>query len=137
YNLNINWNAANRVVDCYSGVNNSIDDAVEEVINQTCPPGMAPNGLFGVGAGCDAIPQIQPSTPAQNYVPVNANLTCANDEGFVGLDFNPTTQKYEKRCLRVYNFDTASCAPDQLLRRRSNGQFDCVRPRCPSTNQIF
>lgn len=137
YSLNVTWSSANAVIDCYSGLNNSIETAVTRAIEELCGTGNTfENGLFKRGEGCDAIPQIQPSTPTQNYAPIETELTCDNEEGFLGLEFNPSTQKYEKRCLRIYNFQGASCNPDQLLRRRSNGDFDCVSPICPA-GQIF
>lgn len=136
YNLNINWNSANEVIDCYSGSNNSVDEAVTRAIDEVCGSASVQSGLFKRGEGCDAIPQIHPSSLSQNYEPSVADLRCGSGEGLVGFDFNSSTQKYEKKCLKIYDLPD-SCPKDSLLRRNANGVFDCVKPSCQFSNQIF
>ncbi len=130
YDVSATWNAAGNLTKCYSDLSNAVDTAVLQAIARFCPDPAAPNptGIyFDAGTGlCESTAQFG-TTAIQT--------PCPGDQAVTGLVYDNTTRQYSKVCNSIYTIP-ATCPVDTLLRRRSDGSFDCVKPECPG-NAIF
>lgn len=129
YEVNAQWDTDGHLVKCYSDIGNAIDTAVEGIMAGLCKDvsSSEANGLFfDAAAGFCQLTQLG-----------TASMTdlCPADQAVNQVTYDPTTRQYSKVCGLVYKIPP-SCDTDSLLRRRSDGTFDCVKPVC-GPNQIF
>ena len=132
YELNAQWTTpAGNLIKCYSDIGNAVDTAVDGVLAGLCKDLTATeaNGLeWDAAAGFCQLTQLG-STP-------NITDLCPQDQAVTEITYDASTRKYSKKCEPVYKNLPTSCDNDSLIRRKSDGTFDCVKPVC-SGNGIF
>lgn len=128
YKLNAQFDSNNRLLKCYSDISNAVDDSVKTVIAGICNHDTATpaNGLLydAIYGACQLTEMA--STPLVT--------PCPGDEAIVQITYDANTRQYSRICGATYKIPP-TCADNSLLRRRSDGSFDCVNPTC--TNGLF
>ena len=128
--INAKWDATNgQLVECYSDLNDAVEIAVSGVLAGLCSedPTATPNGLF-----FDATTQF---CQLRELAAPPLVTACPADQAIVQISYDLNTRQYTSVCQAGYDFDKLNCSNDSLIRRRSDGKFDCVKPTCG--NGIF